>query len=46
MRFTTRFLPWNAAGYALFALAPLAAYSQNALPAWTALSVSRITAGS
>jgi putative endopeptidase len=30
MRFTTRFLPWNAAGYALFALAPLAACAQVA----------------
>jgi putative endopeptidase len=31
MRFTVRFLPWNAAAYALFALAPLAAYTQKTL---------------
>ena len=30
MRFTLRFSPWNAAAYVLLALAPLAAYSQDA----------------
>jgi putative endopeptidase len=30
MRFTTRFLLWNAAAFALFTLAPLTAYSQGA----------------
>jgi putative endopeptidase len=30
MRFTLRFLPWNAAAYALLAIAPLVAYSQDA----------------
>src|SRR5208282_1150279 len=30
MRFALRFLPWNTSAYAVFALAPLAAYSQTA----------------
>src|SRR5580698_6165593 len=29
MRFALRFLPWNTSAYAVFALAPLAAYSQT-----------------
>jgi hypothetical protein len=39
LRFTLRFFPRNAAAYALFALAPLTAYSQDA-PArvWQAMN--------